>query len=63
MKSQAMKPPVDAEMLKQYFCFVELTPEEAREVAGLLGAIELQERGNIVPARGRLHRRVPGDLG
>jgi CRP-like cAMP-binding protein len=42
MKSQAMKPSVDAEMLKQYFCFVELTPEEAREVAGLLGTIELQ---------------------
>ena len=42
MKSQAMKPAVDAEMLKQYFCFVELTPEEARDVAGLLGAIELQ---------------------
>ena len=42
MKSQAMKRPVDAEMLKQYFCFVELTPEEAREVAGLLGAIDLE---------------------
>ena len=42
MKSQAMKPPVDAEMLKQYFCFVELTPEEAREVAGMLGTIDLE---------------------
>jgi CRP-like cAMP-binding protein len=37
-----MKPPVDAEMLKQFFCFVELTPEEAREVAGLLGTIDLK---------------------
>jgi CRP-like cAMP-binding protein len=42
MKSQAMKPPVDAEMLKQYFCFVDLTPEEAREVAGMLGTIDLE---------------------
>ncbi len=36
-----MKPPIDAEMLKQFSCFVELTQEEALEVAGLLEAIDL----------------------
>ena len=37
-----MKPPVDAEIVKQFSCFAELTPEEAREVAGLLGMINLK---------------------
>jgi putative ABC transport system ATP-binding protein len=38
----AMKKPVDIETLKQFFCFVELTPEEAREVASLLVKIDLK---------------------
>lgn len=37
-----MNSPVDSEMLKQFFCFVDLTSEEARQVAGLLGTIELK---------------------
>lgn len=37
-----MKPPVDAEVLKQFFCFVELTSDEALQVAGLLGTIHLR---------------------
>ncbi len=34
--------PVDSEMLKRFFCFVDLTSEEAREVDGLLGTIDLK---------------------
>ena len=63
MKSQAMKPSVDAEMLKQFFCFVELTPEEAREVAGLLGTIDLQSGETLFRQGDALHRRVSADLG
>jgi CRP/FNR family transcriptional regulator, cyclic AMP receptor protein len=37
-----MRPPVDAEMVKQFSCFAELTPEEAGEVAGLLDTINLK---------------------
>jgi hypothetical protein len=37
-----MKRPVDTETLKQFFCFIELTQEEARVVAGLLGKIDLK---------------------
>jgi CRP-like cAMP-binding protein len=37
-----MKPSVDAEIVKQFSCFAELTPEEAREVVGLLGTIDLK---------------------
>ena len=29
-------------MLKRFFCFADLTSEEAREVAGLLGTIDLE---------------------
>ena len=37
-----MKPPVDAETLKQFLCFVDLTSDEALQVAGLLGTIHLK---------------------
>jgi CRP-like cAMP-binding protein len=37
-----MNSPVDSQMLKRFFCFVDLTSEEAREVAGLLGTIDLE---------------------
>ena len=37
-----MKPPVDAETLKQFLCFVDLTSDEAQQVAGLLGTIHLK---------------------
>ncbi len=37
-----MNSPVDAEMLKRFFCFADLTSEQAREVAGLLSTIDLE---------------------
>ena len=37
-----MNSPVDSEMLKRFFCFVDLTSEEARQVAGLLSTIDLE---------------------
>jgi Glu/Leu/Phe/Val dehydrogenase, dimerisation domain len=40
--SHAMNSPVDSEVLKRFFCFVDLTSEEAREVAGLLSTIDLE---------------------
>jgi CRP-like cAMP-binding protein len=33
---------VDSQMLKRFFCFVDLTSKEAREVAGLLDTIDLE---------------------
>jgi CRP-like cAMP-binding protein len=37
-----MNSPVDSEMLKRFFYFVDLTSEEARQVAGLLSTIDLE---------------------
>jgi putative ABC transport system ATP-binding protein len=37
-----MNSPVDPQMLKRFFCFVDLTSEEARAVAGLLGTVDLE---------------------
>jgi CRP-like cAMP-binding protein len=37
-----MNSPVDPEMLKRFFCFADLTSEEARQVAGLLSTIDLE---------------------
>jgi CRP-like cAMP-binding protein len=37
-----MNSPVDSEVLKRFSCFVDLTSEEAREVAGLLSTIDLE---------------------
>ncbi len=37
-----MSSPVDPEMVKRFFCFADLTPEEARQVAGLLSTIDLE---------------------
>ena len=37
-----MNSPVNSQMLKRFFCFVDLTSEETREVAGLLGTIDLE---------------------
>jgi CRP-like cAMP-binding protein len=37
-----MNSPLQAEMLKRFFCFADLTSEEAREVAGLLSTIDLE---------------------
>jgi CRP-like cAMP-binding protein len=37
-----MNSPVDSQMLKRFFCFVDLTSKEAREVAGLLDTIDLE---------------------
>jgi len=37
-----MKPTLDTDALKQFSCFAELRAEEGREVAGLLGTIELR---------------------
>jgi CRP-like cAMP-binding protein len=37
-----MSSPVDPEMLKRFSCFADLTSEEARQVAGLLSTIDLE---------------------
>ena len=42
MGSHAMNSPLHSEMLKRFFCFADLTSEEAREVAGLLSTIDLE---------------------
>ncbi len=57
-----MKSPVNSEMLKQFFCFVDLTSEEAREVAGLLGTIDLENGETLFRQGDALHRRVSADL-
>jgi CRP-like cAMP-binding protein len=44
---------IDADTLKQFFRFVELTPEEIREVSGLLGAIDLKS-GEVLFRQGDL---------
>lgn len=37
-----MNSPVDSEMVKRFFCFADLTSEQAWEVAGLLSTIDLE---------------------
>jgi hypothetical protein len=66
----AMKRPVDTETLKQFFCFIELTQEEARVVAGLLGKIDLKSgrhcsgEGTLAPpCMGEVQIRIEGSNG
>jgi CRP-like cAMP-binding protein len=37
-----MSSPVNSQVLKRFFCFVDLTPKEAREVAGQMSTIDLE---------------------
>ena len=46
-----MNSAIDPEMLRRFFCFADLTSEEARQVAGLLSTIDL-ENGEMLFQQG-----------